>query len=93
MNNGGPLGSAKYCDCNQLNEDSGPTAMKFAGLMCQHESTSMCAASLVGTHSPNHQFCTNHGKCVKLVSDTEPHLDVYAMMGILVIIVRYMSIH
>ena len=73
MNNSGPLGSAKYCDCNQLNEDSGPTAMKFAGLMCQHESTSMCAASLVGTHSPNHQFCTNHGKCVKLVSDTEPH--------------------
>ena len=66
-------GGTKYCDCNQLNEDSVPTAMKFAGLMCQHESTSMCAASLVGTHSPNHQFCTNHGKCVKLVSDTEPH--------------------
>jgi len=49
-------------------------AKKFAGLMCQHESTSMCAASLVGSgHAKNNQFCTNHGKCVKLVTDNEPH--------------------
>jgi len=69
----GPTG-AKYCDCNQLNEDSGPVAKKFAGLMCQHESTSMCAASIVGSgHAKNNQFCTNHGKCVKLVTDNEPH--------------------
>ena len=69
----GPTG-AQYCDCNQLNEDTGPVAKKFAGLMCQHESTSMCAASLVGSgHAMNNQFCTNHGKCVKLVTDNEPH--------------------
>ena len=68
----GPMG-ARYCDCNQLNENSGPVAQKFAGLMCQHESTSMCAISLAAQHAPNQQFCTNHGKCVKLVQDHEPH--------------------
>lgn len=41
--------------------------------MCQHESTSLCAVSLVGEQAPNHQFCTNHGKCVKMVTGGEPH--------------------
>jgi hypothetical protein len=77
---GGPGGL--YCDCESLNRASGPTAMKFAGIMCQHASTSMCAASLVvsgggggggGGHSPNGQFCTNHGTCVRMVSGDEPH--------------------
>ncbi|KAL9181909.1 hypothetical protein ACHAXT_012252 [Thalassiosira profunda] len=62
-----------YCDCNALNDRSEETDTKFAGLQCQHESTSLCAVSLVGETSPNHQFCTNHGKCVKLVSGGEPH--------------------
>lgn len=65
--------SSGGCDCNELNLNSGDTDAKFAGVMCQHESTSFCAASLVGTHSPNHQFCTNHGKCVKMVMGGETH--------------------
>jgi len=66
-------GNGVYCDCNKLNQDRGPMATKLAGLMCQHESTSLCAASLVGEHAPNHQFCTNHGKCVKIVTGGDPH--------------------
>ena len=62
-----------YCDCKTLNNDSSPTAMKFAGLMCQHESTGLCAASLVGESAPSQQFCTNHGQCVKMVTAGEPH--------------------
>ncbi|KAL7527881.1 hypothetical protein ACHAWF_002346 [Thalassiosira exigua] len=67
----GPNGA--YCDCKEANDASGSTETKFAGQMCQHESTSLCAVSLVGSHAPNHQFCTNHGKCVKMVSGGEPH--------------------
>ncbi len=48
-------------------------ASKFAGLMCEHEATSLCAVSLVQTSAPNGQFCTNHGKCVKLVTEGEEH--------------------
>lgn len=66
-------GSSVSCDCNKLNESSGSTDTKFAGAMCQHESTSFCAGSLVGNHSPNHQFCTNHGTCVKMVMGGELH--------------------
>ena len=77
MSGGGVGGPGLYCDCESLNRASGPTALKFAGIMCQHASTSMCAASLVvsggGGHSPNGQFCTNHGTCVKMVSGDEPH--------------------
>lgn len=62
-----------YCDCDALNARSGPTAQKYAGMMCQHESTSLCAAALVGESAPNGQFCTNHGKCVKMVLGGEPH--------------------
>jgi len=62
-----------YCDCKTLNESTDPTASKFAGLMCQHESTSLCAATLTDKTSPNHQFCTNHGKCVKMVTGGQPH--------------------
>ncbi|KAL3763603.1 hypothetical protein ACHAW5_009604 [Stephanodiscus triporus] len=90
---GGSSAAAQhYCDCESINRMSGPTAQKFAGIMCQHASTSMCAASLVvasssssssssspsslssvGTHSPNGQFCANHGTCVRMVSGDEPH--------------------
>lgn len=66
-------GGDSYCDCEKLNESSDPTDRKFAGPMCEHESTSLCAVSLVGQHAPNHQFCTNHGTCVKFVSGGEPH--------------------
>jgi hypothetical protein len=62
-----------YCDCKGLNEGTDPTELKFEGLMCEHESTMMCSVSLVGQTAPNHQFCTNHGTCVKLVSGGEPH--------------------
>lgn len=41
--------------------------------MCEHEATSMCAVSFIEEHAPNGQFCTNHGKCVKLVTDNDPH--------------------
>ena len=33
----------------------------------------MCAVSFIEEHAPNGQFCTNHGKCVKLVTDSDPH--------------------
>eukprot|EP00584_Thalassiosira_punctigera_P001854 CAMPEP_0172542582 /NCGR_PEP_ID=MMETSP1067-20121228/13166_1 /TAXON_ID=265564 ORGANISM="Thalassiosira punctigera, Strain Tpunct2005C2" /NCGR_SAMPLE_ID=MMETSP1067 /ASSEMBLY_ACC=CAM_ASM_000444 /LENGTH=354 /DNA_ID=CAMNT_0013328853 /DNA_START=12 /DNA_END=1076 /DNA_ORIENTATION=+ len=67
-------GNGFFCDCNKLNARSGATGAKYAGLMCQHESTSLCAASLAGNGlSPNSQFCTNHGKCVKMVTGDEPH--------------------
>ncbi|KAL3816001.1 hypothetical protein ACHAXA_010661 [Cyclostephanos tholiformis] len=75
-----------YCDCESLNRNSASTAQKYAGIMCQHASTSMCAASLVvssssggvsssstTSHSPNGQFCTNHGTCVRMVSGDELH--------------------
>mmetsp|Transcript_30233 Transcript_30233/g.55547 ORF Transcript_30233/g.55547 Transcript_30233/m.55547 type:complete len:352 (+) Transcript_30233:57-1112(+) len=61
------------CNCEEVNESRGSSEAKFAGKMCQHESTSMCAASLSGTYAPNHQFCTNHGECFKMVSGGEPH--------------------
>mmetsp|Transcript_7646 Transcript_7646/g.12374 ORF Transcript_7646/g.12374 Transcript_7646/m.12374 type:complete len:350 (-) Transcript_7646:144-1193(-) len=61
------------CNCEEVNESLGSSEAKFAGKMCQHESTSMCAVSLSGTYAPNHQFCTNHGECFKMVSGGEPH--------------------
>eukprot|EP00573_Skeletonema_grethae_P010175 CAMPEP_0201711046 /NCGR_PEP_ID=MMETSP0578-20130828/58943_1 /ASSEMBLY_ACC=CAM_ASM_000663 /TAXON_ID=267565 /ORGANISM="Skeletonema grethea, Strain CCMP 1804" /LENGTH=358 /DNA_ID=CAMNT_0048200095 /DNA_START=31 /DNA_END=1110 /DNA_ORIENTATION=+ len=61
------------CDCDQLNQSSAPDATKFAGLMCEHESTSLCAVSLIGMSAPNHQFCTNHGRCKKEVMEGAPH--------------------
>lgn len=33
----------------------------------------MCAVSLVEEYAPDGQFCTNHGKCVKLVTGSDPH--------------------
>lgn len=66
-------GKSVICDCNKLNMASGDTDTKFAGVMCQHESTSFCASSLIGNDAPNHQFCTNHGKCVKMVLGNELH--------------------
>ncbi|KAL3763602.1 hypothetical protein ACHAW5_009603 [Stephanodiscus triporus] len=65
--------SGGTCDCKALNQDSGATDTKFEGNMCQYESTSFCAVSLVGNHAPDYQFCTNHGECVRLVSGGEPH--------------------
>lgn len=62
-----------YCDCDDLNKSSSATASKFAGLMCEHEATSLCAVSLVQNSAPNKQFCTNHGKCVKMVTEGEAH--------------------
>ena len=61
------------CNCDQLNQNSLSTDTKYAGAMCEHESTSFCASSLVGNHAPNHQFCTNHGVCKRMVTDGEPH--------------------
>jgi len=66
-------GGDSFCDCETANAARGPSDAKFAGTMCQHASTSMCAVSLVGSHAPNHQFCTNHGTCVRLVTSGEPH--------------------
>lgn len=63
----------RMCDCDQLNLSSAPDATKFAGLMCEHESTSLCAVSLIGMSAPNHQFCTNHGRCKKEVMEGAPH--------------------
>jgi hypothetical protein len=87
-------GGGYYCDCLQLNNISGgPTAMKYAGLMCQHEATSLCAAAVVGSStttsvsSPGYyqpsgdQFCTNHGKCVKLVTSYDSHPGCVCMFG------------
>lgn len=62
-----------YCDCIELNSNSDPSDTKYEGDTCQHESTSLCAVSLVGERAPNHQFCTNHGQCVKMVTSGEPH--------------------
>ena len=61
------------CDCDELNLNSAPDATKFAGLMCEHESTSLCAVSLIGMSAPNDQFCTNHGRCKKEVLEGAPH--------------------
>lgn len=66
-------GDSVYCDCNSLNSKSDPTAAKFAGLMCEHEATSLCAVSMVETMAPNRQFCTNHGECIKMVTKGDPH--------------------
>ena len=41
--------------------------------MCEHEATSLCAVSLVAESAPNGQFCTNHGQCVKMVTEGEAH--------------------
>ena len=65
--------SRSFCDCNELNHNSAPDATKFAGLMCEHQSTSLCAVSLVGRSAPNDQFCTNHGTCKKEVAEGAPH--------------------
>ena len=62
--------SGSYCDCKSLNKSSDPVATKYAGLMCQHESTSMCAVTMLLENSaPDQQFCTNHGKVRR--SDTQ----------------------
>lgn len=62
-----------YCDCENINAQTSSTGNKYAGLMCEHEATSMCAVSLVEEYAPNGQFCTNHGSCVKLVTGSDPH--------------------
>jgi hypothetical protein len=67
------FGNGNMCDCDELNISSAPDAKKFAGLMCEHESTSLCAVSLVGMSASNHQFCTNHGRCKKEVIEGAPH--------------------
>lgn len=67
------FGSGNTCDCDELNSSSAPDAKKYAGLMCEHESTAMCAVSLIGFSAPNHQFCTNHGQCKKEVLEGAPH--------------------
>ncbi|KAL7499540.1 hypothetical protein ACHAWT_009076 [Skeletonema menzelii] len=67
------FGNGYMCDCDQLNINSAPDATKFAGLMCEHESTSLCAVSLIGMSAPNDQFCTNHGRCKKEVLEGAPH--------------------
>jgi len=66
-------GGNVMCDCDELNSKSTPDATKFAGLMCEHESTSFCAASLIGMSASNNQFCTNHGRCKKEVTEGAPH--------------------
>jgi hypothetical protein len=81
---GGSSEQGQYCNCKSLNQILGPTVQKFAGIMCQHVSTSLCATSLViassflsggsGSHLPNGQFCTNHGTCIRMVLGEEPHL-------------------
>lgn len=71
--NGAECASSNSCNCDALNESSGSTDAKYTGDMCQHVSTSFCAVTLVGNHAPNHQFCTNHGVCARLVSGREPH--------------------
>ncbi len=67
------FGDGYMCDCDSLNLNSAPDATKFAGLMCEHESTSLCAVSLIGMSAPNDQFCTNHGRCKKEVLEGAPH--------------------
>jgi len=67
------FGHGNVCDCEELNSNSAPDAMKFAGLMCEHESTAFCAVSLLGMSAGNNQFCTNHGRCKKEVTEGAPH--------------------
>ena len=62
-----------YCDCHTLNLHSSSTAIKYAGSVCQHPSTSFCATSLDTNHAPNFQYCTNDGTCNRWVSDGEDH--------------------
>ncbi|KAL7477974.1 hypothetical protein ACHAW6_003759 [Cyclotella cf. meneghiniana] len=62
-----------YCDCGVVNTKTSTTGSKYAGLMCEHEATSLCAVRLVENFAPDGQFCTNHGKCVKLVTGSDPH--------------------
>jgi hypothetical protein len=59
--------------------------------MCQHEATSLCAAALVGTSTSSSppgyyqpsgdQYCTNHGKCVKLVTSYDSHPGCLCSFG------------
>ena len=65
--------SDHYCDCQEMNDRTSSTGSKYAGLMCEHEATSLCAVRLVENYAPDGQFCTNHGKCVKLVTGDDPH--------------------
>ncbi|KAL7504667.1 hypothetical protein ACHAXN_002256 [Cyclotella atomus] len=67
------LSSGHYCDCETINSHTSSTGNKYAGLMCEHAATSMCAVSLVEEMAPNGQFCTNHGKCIKMVTGNDAH--------------------
>jgi hypothetical protein len=79
--NGAKCKSSGPCDCKALNQNTGATDTKFEGDMCQYGSTSFCAASLVGNHAPDYQFCTNHGECVRLVSGEEEHPGCFCKDG------------
>ena len=52
----GTYAGTAECDCNAANDDGA----SFAGLRCEHESTSHCAPGR--DQDRKDSFCTNHGK-------------------------------
>lgn len=53
-----------YCDCNSVVETTDST--RFAGLECEHSSTSACTSVEDGFGS---QFCTNGGQCINTMHE------------------------
>jgi hypothetical protein len=66
-----PLKEGSYmCDCISANGGAIDSAVKFAGIYCEHQATSYCQR---GSDESAHAFCTNDGECRLMVGKNEEH--------------------
>ena len=68
-----PTKESKYmCDCSSAKGINGlGYAEKFAGVYCEHKSTSFCQKGTSTQHF--HSFCTNGGECRVIVGRKDAH--------------------
>jgi len=58
------------CDCFKAHDSNNNQVTNYAGVYCEHPSTSFCQS---GSKTSAHAFCTNGGECKREVGRTEEH--------------------
>ena len=62
------VGNNYTCDCDVETTEK----TRFAGMYCQHKSTSLCTVDgMLGSGKNKNAFCVSNGKCLKLVGEDE----------------------